>query len=326
MAVAPVSVPRELYPEIEPYATGMLDVGDGHRMYWECSGNPNGYPALFVHGGPGSGTSPKQRRFFDPAVYKIILLDQRGSGKSEPFASLEANTTWHLVADMEKLRAHLGVDKWLVFGGSWGSTLALAYAQTHPERVSHLVLRGIFMLRKAEIDFFYQGPGTNFYFPDAWQDYEEQIPAEERGDMVAAYYKRLTSPDEAVRAAACHAWSTWEGRTATLLHNEGTVSQFSGDKFSQSLARIECHYFVNRGFLESEDQLLKGVDKIRHIPTVIVQGRYDSVCPMKTAWDLHKAWPQAQWVLVPDAGHNAFEPGIQRALLDACDAFRPATA
>jgi proline iminopeptidase len=299
----------------------MLDVSDGHKLYWETSGNPHGFPALFLHGGPGSGTSPKQRRFFDPASYRIVLFDQRGSGKSEPFASLEHNTTPKLVEDIEALRVHLGVDKWLVFGGSWGSTLALAYAQAHPDRVASLVLRGIFLLRRSELKFFYQ-EGSSWLFPDAWEAYLAPIPVEERGELIAAYHKRLTSEDASVRAAACVAWSTWEGRTSKLLEDAELVGQFSSDRFAESLARIECHYFVNGGFME-EGALLGGIDAIRHIPTVIVQGRYDVVCPAKSAWDLHTAWPEAKFEIIPDSGHSAFDVGIQKALLDAVDSFRP---
>lgn len=239
MATAPVSTPRPLYPPIEPFSTGFMPVSGGHNIYYEVSGNPAGKPAVFLHGGPGSGTSPKQRCFFDPAVYKIVLFDQRGSGKSTPFASLEQNSTWDLVADMEQLRALLGIEKWLVFGGSWGSTLALAYSQSHPERVSHLVLRGIFMIRKEEIDYFYQGPGSNFIFPDAWEEYLRPIPLAERGDLVAAYHARLTSSDPAVRAEACRAWSIWEGSTSKLLPDAELVESFGGP-MAESLARIEA--------------------------------------------------------------------------------------
>jgi proline iminopeptidase len=255
----------------------MLPVSDGHRLYYEVSGNPSGQPAIFLHGGPGAGTSPKARGFFDPAHYKIVLFDQRGSGKSEPFASLESNTTPHLVADIEALRVFLSIERWLVFGGSWGSTLALAYSQAHPSRVTHLVLRGIFMLRKAELDFFYQGPGSGWLFPREWEAYLAPIPEAEQGDMVAAYHKRLTGDDPEVRAAACKAWSTWEGATSKLLQDADVVGQFSSDKFAESLARIECHYFVNKGFFKTEDELLRGVERIRHIPSIIVQGRYDLV-------------------------------------------------
>jgi proline iminopeptidase len=308
------------YPEIQPYRTGRLRVSNLHEIYYEESGNPNGKPAVFVHGGPGSGTDAKQRSFFDPARYRIILFDQRGAGKSTPFACLEQNTTWDLVEDMEKLRAHLGVEKWLVFGGSWGSTLGLAYAQTHPQRVSEIVLRGIFLLRKKEIDWFYQ-EGASWIFPDAWDAYLNHIPVEERGSMVAAYYRRLTSSDKKVQLEAARIWSGWEGRTSKLLQDPGFIKGYEGDEFATAFARIECHYFMHKGFMESDDQLLKGVEKTRHIPAVIVQGRYDVVCPARSAWDLVKAWPEASFFLVPDAGHSAFEPGIARALVAATDRF-----
>ena len=299
-----------------------MDVPGGHSIYYELSGNPAGRPAVFLHGGPGSGTSPKQRCFFDPARYNIILFDQRGAGKSRPFACLEHNTTWDLVSDMEALRTLLGFERWLVFGGSWGSTLALAYAQAHPERCTHLVLRGIFMIRKEEIDFFYQGPGSNFIFPDAWEHYLAPIPPAERADLVRAYHARLTSEDAAVRAEACKAWSIWEGRTSKLIPDQDLVDSFGGP-MAESLARIECHYFFNSGFLNSENSLLNPskVDRIRGIPSVIVQGRYDMVCPIKSAWDLHRAWPEAEFIVIPDAGHSAFDGGIQAALIEACDRF-----
>lgn len=267
------SAARELYPVPEPFATGMLPVSGGHTLYYEVSGKPDGQPAIFLHGGPGSGTSPKQRCFFDPSHYKIILLDQRGAGKSLPFACLENNTTWDLVSDIEALRTLLGIEQWLVFGGSWGSTLALAYAQSHPERCSALVLRGIFLLRKEEIDYFYQGPGSNFVFPDAWEQYLAPIPVEERGDLVKAYYKRLTSADAAVRAEACRAWSVWEGSTSKLYHDESLVESFGGP-MAESLARIECHYFVNSGFMDASNHLLAParIARIRSIPSVIIQG------------------------------------------------------
>jgi proline iminopeptidase len=307
--------------------TDFLTVTDGHALYFEQSGNPSGVPAVFLHGGPGSGTSPKQRRFFDPSVYRIILFDQRGAGRSLPFASLENNTTWKLVEDLEALREFLGIDRWLVFGGSWGSTLALSYATTHPERVSALVLRGIFLIRPEEIRFFYQ-EGSSWLFPDAWEDFLKPIPLAERGDLVRAYHRRLTSDDALVRASACAAWSIWEGRTSKLLMDPDVVAQFSGDRFAESLARIESHFFVNDGFFDfaGENYLLhpSRINKIRSIPTVIVQGRYDVVCPMKSAWDLHVAFPEADFRVVPDSGHSAFDVGIQKELLDATDRFRGA--
>jgi proline iminopeptidase len=292
-----------------------------HELYFEESGNPSGKPVVFLHGGPGGGTEPKQRRFWDPARYRIVLFDQRGCGKSTPHANLEDNTTWHLVDDVEKLRAHLGIEKWQVFGGSWGSTLALAYAEKHPERVSELVLRGIFLLRKQEIDWFYQR-GADALFPDAWESYLEPIPLEERGDLLRAFHKRLTDPDPAVQLRAAKAWSVWEGRTSMLFPNAELIARTSGDTFAIAFARIECHYFANRGFLRSDTQLLDEVGKLRQIPAVIVQGRYDVVCPMESAWALHRAWPEAKLVVVPDAGHSANEPGITAALVEASDAFR----
>lgn len=315
------AVRRTLYAPIEPYRTGRLRVSDVHELYFEESGNPQGKPVVFVHGGPGGGTDAKQRRFFDPEHYRIVLFDQRGSGQSTPHASLEDNTTWHLVADMEALRAFLGIDKWQVFGGSWGSTLALAYAEKHPDRVTELVLRGIFLLQKWEIDWFYQG-GTSFLFPDAWEEYIAPIPENERGDFVKAYYKRLTSDDENVRQQAARAWSIWEGKTTYLHQNQAHISRCGADTFSLAFARIECHYFTHGGFFERETELLDGVHRIRHIPTVIVHGRYDVVCPMKAAWDLHRAFPEADLRIVPDAGHSAFEPGNVHELVTATDAFR----
>jgi proline iminopeptidase len=311
---------RTLYPEIEPYRTGRLKVSTIHEIYWEESGNPQGKPVVFVHGGPGGGTDAKQRRFFDPARYRIVLFDQRGCGKSTPHASLEENTTWHLTSDMEALREHLGIERWQVFGGSWGSTLALAYAQRSPQQVSELVLRGIFLLRKSEIDWFYQS-GCSAIFPDAWEDYVAPIPESERHDMVRAYYKRLTSDDPKVRQEAARAWSVWEGRTSCLLPNEDLIAKTAGDEFSLAFARIECHYFMHNGFFGPEAGLLDQVRRIRQIPGVIVQGRYDVVCPMESAWALHRAWPEADLRVVPDSGHSAFEPGIVHELVEATDRF-----
>jgi len=313
---------RTLYPDIEPYRTGMLAVDDRHTLYFEESGNPEGKPVVVLHGGPGAGTNAKMRQFHDPAAYRIILFDQRGSGHSTPHADLVDNTTWDLVADIEKLRAHLGIPRWQVFGGSWGSTLALAYAETHPERVSELVLRGIFMLR---IDWFYQ-QGASAIFPDRWEHYVAAIPKAERGDLVAAFHRRLTSRSHAMQLRAARAWSVWEAATSFLHTNEDNVDKWGEAEFAIAVARIECHYFVNKGFLESEDQLLRGVRRIRHIPAVIVQGRYDVVCPMMTAWDLHRAWPEADFRVVPDAGHSALEPGITHELVSATDRFASAAA
>ncbi|MGH8127628.1 MAG: prolyl aminopeptidase [Gammaproteobacteria bacterium] len=312
---------RELYPEIEPFDTGFLKVSDLHTLYYEQCGNPEGKPVVFVHGGPGGGVNAKCRRFFDPEVYRIVLFDQRGCGRSTPNAELAENTTWHSVADIERLREHFGIERWQVFGGSWGSTLALAYAETHPERVSELVLRGIFLLRRSELEWFYQS-GANTLYPDAWETYEAAIPEVERGDMMSAYYRRLTSDDKAVRTAAARAWSVWEGSTSFLLENEDYVAHTGEDAFAVAFARIECHYFVHGGFLEHEDQLLRNVDRIRAIPGVIVQGRHDVVCPLRSAWDLHRAWPEADLRIVPDAGHSAFEPGNTHELIEATDRFR----
>ena len=311
---------RTQYPPIEPYDTGYLAVGDGHDLYYEQSGNPTGKPALFVHGGPGGGGDVNARRFFDPGRYRIVVFDQRGSGRSRPHASLEANTTWHLVADMERLRHHLGVDRWLVFGGSWGSTLALAYAETHPAAVSELVLRGIFLLRQVELQWFYQC-GTSLLFPDLWESYLAPIPPEERHDLLRAYHRRLLSDDPAVRLEAARAWSVWEGATSSLLANPQREDQFAAPEFALALARIEAHYFVNRGFFSHENQLLDGAEKIRAIPGVIVHGRYDVVCPIDSAFELARRWPEADFRIVPDAGHSAYEPGITAALMEATDRF-----
>lgn len=310
-----------LYPEIEPFNSGYLPVSELHEVYFEESGNPDGKPVVFVHGGPGGGCDAKVRRFFDPDAYRIVLFDQRGSGRSRPHASLVDNTTWHLVADMEALRGHLNIDRWQVFGGSWGSTLALAYAQAHPAAVTELVLRGIFMLRPAEIRWFYQ-EGASAIFPDAWEEYLAPIPPEERGDIVGAYHRLLTGEDHSAAMAAARAWSVWEGSTSFLETDLEQVRKFGEDLFALALARIECHYFVNGGFFDDPGQLLEDVDKIRHIPGVIVQGRYDVVCPMTTAWSLHRAWPEADFQVIPDAGHSAFERGIARALIEATDRFR----
>lgn len=307
-----------MYDPIETNRTGMLAVSELHTLYWEESGNPNGIPAVFVHGGPGGGTDPTHRRLFDPARYRIILFDQRGCGRSTPHAELRENTTWDLVADMERLRVLLGIESWLVFGGSWGSTLALAYAETHPDRVLALVLRGIFLVRQVEIDWFYQG-GCDMLFPDAWEDYLAAIPAEEHGDLVSAYYRRLTSDDARVRLAAARAWSVWEARTSKLTVSEELVRRHDDAKFAEAFARIECHYFKHRCWFNRDNQLIEDAWKLKHIPGVIVQGRYDVVCPMRSAWDLHRAWPEAELQIVPDAGHSAFEDGITARLVAATD-------
>jgi proline iminopeptidase len=311
---------RTQYPPIEPYDSGHLAVGDGHDVYYEQSGNPNGKPALFVHGGPGGGGDANARRFFDPAGYRIVVFDQRGSGRSRPYASLEANTTWHLVADMERLRRHLEIDRWLVFGGSWGSTLALAYAEMHPDAVSELVLRGIFLLRPIELTWFYQF-GASLLFPEQWQKFLAPIPPAERGDLLTAYHRRLLSDDAAVRLEAARAWSIWEGATSSLKPNSKREEEYGTPEFALAFARIEAHYFVNRGFFTHENQLLDGVDRIRAIPAVIVHGRYDVVCPIVTAWELHRRWPEADFKIVLDAGHSAYEPGITAELMAATDRF-----
>ena len=312
---------RSYYPAIEPFHKGELVVSGGHHLYFEESGNPQGKPVVFLHGGPGGGTEPKQRRFFDPAAYRIVLFDQRGCGRSTPFASLENNTTWDLVADIEALRTHLKIDRWQVFGGSWGSTLALAYAQKHPDRTTELVLRGIFLLRKEEIDWFYQR-GCDAIWPDAWEGFVAPIPEHERGDLLRAYHRRRTSPDAEVRLLAARAWSIWEGSTSYLFQNEEMIKRTGEDEFAQAFARIECHYFLNNGWVDGDRSLLKNVDRIRHLPCVIVQGRYDVVCPMESAWALHRAWPEAELKIVADAGHSAHEPGNVHELVLATDRFR----
>lgn len=309
----------QLYPAIEPYASGHLDVGDGHRIYWERSGTPGAKPAVFLHGGPGSTLSQSHRRLFDPALYDVLLFEQRGAGRSEPHASLEANTTWDLVADIEKLREMVGVEQWLVFGGSWGSTLALAYAQTHPDRVSELVLRGIYALTKAELSWYYQF-GVSEMFPDKWERFIAPIPEAERGDMMAAYRKRLVGDDPAEQIAAAKAWSVWEGETITLLPDPALTAQHDGDEFALAFARIENHYFVHAGWLE-EGQLIRDAGKLAGIPGVIIHGRYDMPCPLRTAWELHKAWPGAQLHIIEGAGHAYSEPGILDQLIRATDRF-----
>jgi proline iminopeptidase len=311
---------RELYPPIEPYHQGRLKVSELHTLYFEESGNPQGKPIVALHGGPGGGSIPQYRQYFNPEKWRIVLFDQRGCGKSTPHAELEDNTTWDLVSDIEKLRVHLGISQWVVFGGSWGSTLALAYSETHPECCLGLILRGIFMLRKKEIRWFYQ-EGASYIFPDAWEDYIKPIPEAERDDFVSAYYRRLTSPDLAIRLEAARAWSVWEASTSKLLPDFGLKARFSQDNFADAFARIECHYFINQGFFEPDDQLLRNIERIRHIPGVIVQGRYDVVCPMISAWELHQVWPEAEFIVVPDAGHSMSEPGIRNALIAATDNF-----
>lgn len=309
------------FPEIEPYQNGRLKVSDIHEIYYEEAGNPKGAPVLFVHGGPGGGIEPSHRRYFDPSHYRIILFDQRGCGRSTPYADLRENTTWDLIGDMEKLRRHLGIHQWLVFGGSWGSTLSLLYAQTHPENVQGLILRGIFLCRKKEINWFYQD-GASHIFPEIWDKYLNVIPADERHDLVSAYYKRLISDDRETRMQAAKAWSVWEGATSKLIPDLSLIETFGADEFAEAFARIECHYFTNAIWMRSDNQILEDVHKIRHIPCEIVHGRYDVVCPVENAWELHKAWPESQLHIVPDAGHSAKEPGILSHLIAATEKFK----
>ena len=311
-----------LYPRIEPYARGRLQVSGGHDLYYEQCGNPHGKPVVLVHGGPGGGSNPTMRRYHDPSRYRIILFDQRGCVRSTPHASLDDNTTWDLVDDMERLRTHLGIARWQLLGGSWGSTLALAYAERHPERVTELILRGIFLLRKSEIDWFYQ-EGCSWIHPDAFEDYQRPIPPQERSDMVSAYYKRLTHPDPQVQLEAAKAWSIWEGTTLSLQPDEDRVRQFGSDSYAIAFARIECHYFINNGFLKHDGQLLDDAHRLAHIPGVIVHGRYDVVTPLKNAWDLKKVWPGADLRIVGDAGHSMTEPGIIHELVSATRHFAP---
>ncbi len=310
---------RNLYPEIEPFDSGMLDVGDGHTIYWERVGTKGAKPAVFLHGGPGGTISPRHRRLFDPKLYDVILFDQRGCGKSTPNASIDANTTWHLVADIERLREMAGFDKWLVFGGSWGSTLALAYAETHPERVSELVVRGIYTLTRAELDWYYQF-GVSQMFPDKWERFLAPIPEAERGEMMAAYRKRLVGQDRKAQVEAAIAWSEWEGQTITLLPEPETSDVFGEADYAVAFARIENHYFVHAGWLE-EGQLLRDAGKLKDIPGVIIHGRYDMPCPAHYAWQLHKAWPKAEFFLIEGAGHAYSEPGILDRLIYATDKF-----
>ncbi|MFE1167161.1 prolyl aminopeptidase [Nocardiopsis sp. NPDC058789] len=315
---------RTLYPPIEPYDSGMLDVGDGHRVYWELCGNPAGKPVVFLHGGPGGGCTPDHRRLFDPEKYRILLFDQRNCGRSTPHASrmdadLATNTTWALVEDIERLREMIGVEAWQVFGGSWGSCLALAYAQKHPDRVTELIVRGIFTLRDQELRWFYQEGASNL-FPDLWESYLEPIPEEERDDLISAYARRLESPDREVRLAAARAWSVWEGSTITLRPNPVLREHHADEDYALAFARIENHYFHNKGFFTPE-QLIEGAESIRHIPGVIIQGRYDVCTPVRTAYDLHRAWPEADFHIVDDAGHAFSEPGILDLLIEATDRF-----
>lgn len=315
---------RDLYPEIEPLETGMLDVGDGQHIYWEVSGNREGKPVVFLHGGPGAGTSSVHRRLFDPERYRIVLFDQRGCGlsiphASEPTADLSANTTWHLVADMERLRHHLGIDRWQVFGGSWGSALALAYAQTHPERVTEIVLRGIFTLRRQELDWFYEG-GASAVFPDLWEEFIAPVPVLERAHLIEAYARLLADPDPEVHEPAAIAWAKWEGSTITLLPQADTIARFTDPEYAVAFSRIENHYFRHGGWWD-EGQLIRDAPRLAGIPAVIVQGRYDMCTPPMTAWDLHRAWPEAEFHMIGDAGHAFDEPGILDALIRATDRF-----
>lgn len=312
---------RNLYPEIEPFDAGMLPVSELHTIYYERCGNPDGLPIVFLHGGPGGGLIPGYRQFFDPSAYHIVLFDQRGSGKSTPHADLRENTTWDLVADIERLREKFDIEKWIVFGGSWGSTLALTYAITHPERAAGLILRGIFLCRPQELQWFYQS-GASQIFPDFWEQYRDALPEDERGDFINNYYKRMTSDDEKTRLDACRAWSIWEGSTSKLFPDTSLIDRFADDKEALALARIEAHYFVNNCFFPSDNFILENVEKIRHIPTVIVQGRYDVVCPATSAWDLHKAFPEASLQIIADAGHSVGEPGISSALIETTDRIR----
>ncbi|HVV85977.1 MAG TPA: prolyl aminopeptidase [Kofleriaceae bacterium] len=311
---------RDLYPPIEPFATGRLAVSPLHTIYFEQVGTAGALPALFLHGGPGGGLDPAYRRYFDPARWHLTLFDQRGSGQSSPYAELRENTTWDLVDDIERLRQHLGLERWLVFGGSWGSTLALAYAQAHPDRVTGLVLRGIFLLRRKELLWFYQ-EGASWLFRDAWEQFLLPIPEVERGDLMSAYHRRLTSDDPIERAAAARAWSIWEGSTSRLHVDPDYIERYGEDRFAEAFARIEAHYFVHGGFLRTDSQLLDDAVRIADVPGIIVQGRYDVVCPMASAWELHRRWPASRLVVVPDAGHSIKEPGIVSALVEATDAF-----
>ncbi|CAF1603412.1 unnamed protein product [Rotaria magnacalcarata] len=313
---------REVYPAIEPYNTGMLKVSEIHTLYYEEVGNPAGKPIVFVHGGPGGGTDSRDRQFFDPQVYRIILYHQRGAGNSTPSACLEENTTWDLVDDLEKLRNLFNIEKWVVFGGSWGSTLALSYAETHPDRVKGLILRGIFCCRRKELLWFYQD-GASMLFPDAWDKFLEPIPSVEHGDLMSAYHRRLTGTDEQEKLKVATAWSVWELATSRLYIDPSYIAHATDDaKFAVAFSRIETHYFVNGAFMKEDGQLIKNADKIKDIPGVIVQGRYDVVCPAYTAWDLHKAWPKAEFHWVDDAGHSSKEVGIVHELITATDKFR----
>ena len=308
-----------LYPRINPYDSGFIN-GDEHNIYYEQSGNPNGKPAVFLHGGPGGGGSEDVRRFFNPDLYRIVVFDQRGCGRSKPHGCLENNTTWDLVSDIENLRKKLSIEKWLVFGGSWGSTLSLAYAQAHPKSVSELVLRGIFLLRKEELHWFYQD-GASRIFPEAWSGFLDIIDEDKRDNLMNAYHEIFKSTDKEKRLKAAVAWSKWEAATSSLSYKPSLVEEFSHPEFALAFALIENHYFINKGWFDTENQLIENIDKIRSIPAVIVQGRYDVVCPMKTAWELSKAWPEAEMIIAPSSGHTAFEKEITHALISATNKF-----
>ena len=311
---------RKLYPPIKPYDTGQLDVGDGHYMYYEQSGNPLGKPVVYLHGGPGAGCSSVQRRVFDPERYRIILFDQRGCGKSTPYACLDNNTTWHLVADMELLRNHIALDRWQLCGGSWGATLALAYAETFPERVTEIILRGVFTMRKSEVDWYYQD-GASRIFPDRWEKFLLPIPVEEQDSLIAAYYRRLTGDDKSIQLEAARAWSIWEGSTISLYSHPTRIESFGAARFALAFARIECHYFIHEGWFAKDGWLIDCAGVLSNIPTTIIQGRYDICTPVKTAWDLYKAMPHTDLRVIPDAGHSLDEPGILDALICATDRF-----
>lgn len=312
---------RGLYPEIKPYETGFLRVSDLHEIYYEQCGNKSGKPVVYVHGGPGGGIGPRDRRYFDPDIYRIVLFDQRGAGKSRPPAELRENTTWHLVADLERLRCHLCVDKWVVFGGSWGSTLSLVYAQQHPDRVVALVLRGIFTLRRRELDWYYQD-GANHIFPDAWDKFIEPIPVAERHDLMSAYHRRLTGSDEVTQLECARSWSAWEMSTSRLIVDRDLLRRVESDLWALQFAKIEAHYFVHGGFFHTDTQIFDDLHKIRDTPATIIQGRYDVVCPAETAWQLHKLWPEAKLHIIDDAGHSAKETGITTALINATDIYK----
>jgi len=310
----------ELFPNIEPFNTFYLPVSDLHTIYIEESGNKNGKPVIFLHGGPGGGVDPKYRRYFNPDKWRIIMFDQRGCGKSTPFAELKENTTWDLVDDIEKIRKHLSIDRWVIYGGSWGSTLSLAYSQTYPDSCKALILRGIFLVRKKEIHWFYQ-EGASKIFPDDWQSFIAPIPIEKRDNLLEAYYNLLIGKDSSKKIEAAKAWSTWEGSTVRLIQDKDFIGDFSDEKFAEAFARIESHYFMNNAWFNSDNHLIENVDKIRHIPAVIIHGRYDVICPVENAWELHQAWPESELHIIPDAGHSIFEEGIKDKILEYTEKF-----